>query len=159
MRMALPDFTPIIPATACHQRNYVETYSRCNHLALFLPRIRAIVRPENVAADDLEIFPKLVLQFALPLEGEIGGGDDQSALRQAAYFQLLDEESRHDRFAGAWIIRQEKPNAAQRPATPDERQARAGFPGFGIVVLGILPDPVSGRSKDAGWQQLGGVSP
>ncbi len=48
---------------------------------------------------------------------------------------------------------------AQRPATPDERQALAGFPGFGIVVLGILPDPVSGRSKDAGWQQLGGVSP
>ncbi len=28
MRNALLDFTPIIPATACHQRNYVETYSR-----------------------------------------------------------------------------------------------------------------------------------
>ena len=30
MRNALLDFTPIIPATACHQRNYVETYSRFN---------------------------------------------------------------------------------------------------------------------------------
>ena len=38
-------------------------------------------------------------------------------------------------------------------------KASQSFPGFGIVVLGILPDPVSGRSKDAGWQQLGGVSP
>src|SRR5438093_7560971 len=28
MRNALRDFTPIIPTTACHQRNYVETYSR-----------------------------------------------------------------------------------------------------------------------------------
>src|SRR5713101_5933255 len=29
MRSALLDVTPIIPATACHQRNYVERYSRC----------------------------------------------------------------------------------------------------------------------------------
>jgi hypothetical protein len=28
MRNALLDCTPIIPATACHQRNYVETYSK-----------------------------------------------------------------------------------------------------------------------------------
>src|SRR5712691_1762310 len=28
MRNELPDCTTIIPATACHQRNYVETYSR-----------------------------------------------------------------------------------------------------------------------------------
>ena len=28
MRNALPDLTTIVPATACHQRNYVETYSR-----------------------------------------------------------------------------------------------------------------------------------
>jgi hypothetical protein len=28
MRNALLDLTPIILATACHQRNYVETYSR-----------------------------------------------------------------------------------------------------------------------------------
>src|SRR5947208_11710297 len=28
MRSALRDLAPIIPATACHQRNYVERYSR-----------------------------------------------------------------------------------------------------------------------------------
>ena len=28
MRNALLDFTPILPTTVCHQRNYVETYSR-----------------------------------------------------------------------------------------------------------------------------------
>ena len=28
MRNAWLDFTPIIPTTACHQSNYIETYSR-----------------------------------------------------------------------------------------------------------------------------------
>src|SRR4030095_6378263 len=31
MRNAWLDFTPIIPTTACYQRNYVERYSRFNH--------------------------------------------------------------------------------------------------------------------------------
>src|SRR5262249_42251429 len=43
----------------------------------------------------------------------------------------------------------------QRPATPDERQILARFPGFGPVALSIFPDPVTGRYKDAGWQALG----
>ena len=30
LRNAVLDLTPIIPLTACHQRNYVETYSRSN---------------------------------------------------------------------------------------------------------------------------------
>ncbi len=44
---------------------------------------------------------------------------------------------------------------AQRPATPEERAVLARFPGFGPVALGIFPDPVTGRYKDAGWQTLG----
>ncbi len=43
----------------------------------------------------------------------------------------------------------------QRPATPEERQLLARFPGFGPVALSIFPDPVTGRYKDAGWQALG----
>ena len=31
LRHAWLDLTPIIPLTACHQRNYVETYSRYRH--------------------------------------------------------------------------------------------------------------------------------
>jgi hypothetical protein len=44
---------------------------------------------------------------------------------------------------------------AQRPATTEERAVLARFPGFGPVALGIFPDPVTNRYKDAGWQQLG----
>src|SRR2546430_17442023 len=34
MRSALLDLTSIIPATACHQRNYFETYSRYRRAAV-----------------------------------------------------------------------------------------------------------------------------
>src|SRR4029453_18333771 len=43
----------------------------------------------------------------------------------------------------------------QRPATSEERAVLAQFPGFGPVALGIFPDPVTGRYKDATWQTLG----
>jgi N12 class adenine-specific DNA methylase/SAM-dependent methyltransferase len=48
------------------------------------------------------------------------------------------------------------PGHGHRPATPGERQALARFGGFGPVALSIFPDPVTGRYKDAGWQELGG---
>ena len=47
-------------------------------------------------------------------------------------------------------IEQEK-----RPATSDEKQALAGFAGFGPVALSIFPNPLTGRYKDAGWQSQG----
>jgi N12 class adenine-specific DNA methylase len=43
----------------------------------------------------------------------------------------------------------------QRPATTQEKQALARFGGFGAVALRIFPDPVTGRYKDAIWQELG----
>jgi hypothetical protein len=43
----------------------------------------------------------------------------------------------------------------QRPASLDERQALARFPGFGPVALSLFPDPVTGRYKDDSWRTLG----
>jgi N12 class adenine-specific DNA methylase len=43
----------------------------------------------------------------------------------------------------------------RRPATAEEKQALARFTGFGPVALGVFPDPVTGRYKDASWQALG----
>jgi N12 class adenine-specific DNA methylase len=42
-----------------------------------------------------------------------------------------------------------------RRATPEEKQILSRFAGFGAVALGIFPDPVTGRYKDAGWQTVG----
>jgi hypothetical protein len=41
---------------------------RGNDLVFLLPRIGSIVRPQHIAADDLEVFPKFVFELALPLE-------------------------------------------------------------------------------------------
>ncbi len=44
MRNELLDLTTIIPATACHQRNYVETYSRSKRI----PKLHDFARyPSN----------------------------------------------------------------------------------------------------------------
>jgi hypothetical protein len=37
MRNALLDYTPIIPATACYQSNYVEAYSRYRDCSIKTP--------------------------------------------------------------------------------------------------------------------------
>ncbi len=44
----------------------------------------------------------------------------------------------------------------QRAATTTEKLDLARFGGFGPVALSIFPDPVTGRFKDAGWEQIGG---
>jgi len=44
MRNALLDYTPIIPVTACHQSNYVETYSRSTKSAVILGPYHATKR-------------------------------------------------------------------------------------------------------------------
>ena len=43
LRNALPDFTPILPATACHQISYVETYSRYTVTLRYFNRVASAV--------------------------------------------------------------------------------------------------------------------
>jgi hypothetical protein len=48
------------------------------------------------------------IQLILPLLGQVAGADDQAALQVAANGKLLDEETRHDGFAGPWVIGEQK---------------------------------------------------
>ncbi len=65
-----------------------------------------------VALDDHELLVELLLQFALPLEGEVGGADDQNALDETAQLQFLDEQPGHDRLAGAGVVGQQEADRA-----------------------------------------------
>ena len=56
---------------------------------------------------------ELLLQFALPLEGEVGRADDQDALGEAAELQLANEQARHDRLARAGVVGQQEPHARE----------------------------------------------
>ena len=86
---------------------------RRDDLVPLLPRVLAVVGAQHVAADDLELLAELVLQLALPLEGEVGRRDDQRALDEAADLQLLEQQARHDRLAGAGVVGQQEADARQ----------------------------------------------
>ncbi len=86
---------------------------RRDDLVAFLPRVLAVVGPEHVAANDVELLAELVRQFALPLEREVGRRDDQHTAHQAAGLQFLEQQPRHDRLAGAGVVRQQEANARQ----------------------------------------------
>ena len=78
---------------------------RRDDLVLLLPGVHPVVGPEHVTPDDLECFPELILQFALPLEGQVRRRDDQRAFGQPADLEFLEEQASHDGLACAGVVR------------------------------------------------------
>ena len=71
---------------------------------------------EIAALDDLELLVELLLQLALPLEGEVGRADDEDALDQAAQLQFPDEQPGHDRLAGAGVVGEQEADLGELQA-------------------------------------------
>jgi len=57
---------------------------------------------------------KPVVELVLPLLDQTAGANDQTALDNASYHQLLDKQPCHDGFPGAWIVGQKKPERLPR---------------------------------------------
>ena len=68
---------------------------------------------ELVVGEDLERQVEAAVELVLPLLGEAARADDEAALEVAAGDQLLDEQARHDRLAGAGVVGEQE---AQRLA-------------------------------------------
>ncbi len=68
---------------------------------------------ELVVGQDLEGQVEPAVELVLPLLDEAPGADDQAAMQVAANHQLLDEQPRHDRLAGARVVGEQE---AQRLA-------------------------------------------
>jgi hypothetical protein len=62
-----------------------------------------------VVRQDLEGELESLVKFVLPLLGEIAGAHDHAAVQIAADQQFLDEETSHNRLAGAGIVSQKEP--------------------------------------------------
>ena len=71
-------------------------------------------RFEFVVRQDFEGKLKSLIEFVLPLLGEIARAHDHAAMQVAADQQFFDEQPGHDRLAGAGIIRQKKPERLPR---------------------------------------------
>ena len=80
---------------------------------LLEPLVHAELVPDLAALEDEELRVELFLQLALPLEGEVGGADDQNALGEPAQLELADEQAGHDRFPRAGIVRQQEAHARE----------------------------------------------
>ena len=57
----------------------------------------------------VELLPKL----ALPLEGQVGGADDEDPLGQASELEFSDQEPGHDRLARPGVVGQEEADTGQ----------------------------------------------
>jgi hypothetical protein len=77
------------------------------------PLVHTELVADVLAFEDQELGIELLLQLALPLEGEVCGADDQDTLGEAAQFQLADEQARHDGLARAGVVGQQKAYACQ----------------------------------------------
>lgn len=77
------------------------------------PLVHAELIPDVAALEDQKLRVELLLELALPLEGEIGGADDEDALGQAAQLELADEQPGHDGLSGAGIVGEEEAHPGQ----------------------------------------------
>ena len=80
---------------------------------LLQPLVHAELVADVLALHDEELLVELLLQFALPLEGEVRRADDQDALGEAAELQFPDEQAGHDRLAGAGVVGQQEADAGE----------------------------------------------
>ena len=80
-------------------------------LLLLQPLVDAELVADVAALQDEELLVELLLQFPLPLEGQVGRADDQDPFGQAAQLQFTDEKAGHDRLAGTGIVGQQEADA------------------------------------------------
>jgi hypothetical protein len=103
------DEVPVdLPQSRKEFRPLRQVQRRDDPIALH-PLVHAKLLPDVLALHHKELRVEFLLQFALPLKGEICGADDQDALGQTSKLQLANEKARHDRLSGTGVIGQQEP--------------------------------------------------
>ena len=86
---------------------------RRDHPIAFQPLVHTELVAEVLALHHQKLGIELLLQFALPLEGEVGRADDQNAFGEPPKLQLANEKAQHDRLARAGVVGQQEPHAGK----------------------------------------------
>ena len=108
------------------------------------PLVHAELLADVLALEDEELRVELLLQLALPLEGEVRGADDQDALGEPAQLEFADEQARHDGLARAGVVGQQEAHARELEQVVVDRfelmrqriDARDREPEVGIELVG-----------------------
>src|SRR5262249_8044679 len=110
---------------------------RGDDAVLFEPLVDAELLADVVAAEDDELLVELLLQLALPLEGEIGGADDEDAPGQPPELQLADEQAGHDGLASAGVVGEQEADPGQFEEVVVD----------GLQLVGQRIDPGDGQAE------------
>ena len=108
------------------------------------PLVHAELLADVLALHDQELRVELLLQLALPLEGEVRRADDQDALGEAPKLQLADEQARHDGLARTGVVGEQEANARELEQVVVDRfelmrqriDARDREPEVGVELVG-----------------------
>ena len=82
-------------------------------MVLFEPLIHTELIADVFSLEDEELLVEFLLQFPLPLKGEVSRTNDHDTFGKSAEFQLANEKARHDRLASASVICEKEPNPRQ----------------------------------------------
>ena len=144
VRLVHDDQVPVDLAQAGQDLRPLGQVEGGNQLLLFEPLVDAELVADVVALDDEELLVELLLEFPLPLEGEVGRGHDQDALAHPPELEFLDQQPGHDRLAGPGVVGQEEPDAGELQQVVVDRfelvrqgiDARDGQAEVGIKLVG-----------------------
>ena len=86
---------------------------RGNHMFLAQPLVDAELVANVSAFQHQELLIELLLQFSLPLEGQVRGAHDEDPLGQTPELELADEQAGHDGLAGPGVVGEQEPHAGE----------------------------------------------
>ena len=102
----------------------------------------------NGRVHDVECFPKPPLQLVLPLNRQRRGAKNEYPVNRLTQFHLLDQQTSHDRFAGARIVGQKEWRSVDDTleAAPAQKEVRTRTDIPAQKVAQATPTP--GRSAE-----------
>ena len=107
---------------------------------LVQPLVQAELVVHVAAPHHEELLVELLQELPLPLEGQVGGADDEDPVGQAPELQLPDQEAGHDGLAGAGVVGQQEPDGGQLHEVLVDRFQLVGqrvHPGDGEAEVGV----------------------
>ena len=87
--------------------------SEGDDLLLLQPLVDAELVADVAALEHEELLVELLLELALPLEGQVRGADHEDPLGETAQLELAHEKARHDGLAGPGVVGEQEPHRGQ----------------------------------------------
>ena len=127
-----------------------ERKPNVTHTSRLKKRATQAYRPLFDLLGDSAVAPPLEIPFVSTVQSS---GDRASVIPNEPFIPSGEKSKARDILNAIRLLT--RIESEQRDATIDEKRVLSLFGGFGPVALSLFPDPITGKYKDASWQQLG----